>query len=132
MQTLKDAATLAALILLALTLRVEFAGHPIEIDLNTPAEASMSDAAPASSTPSGPRSMQAQADPDVTPMQGCPKRLLAVAVPSQTAEQEIVHRRFVWELDGKRIEIVLDGHETVPAAAAPKPCDGSFDPKLSC
>jgi hypothetical protein len=132
MQTLKDAATLAALILLALTLRVDFDGNPMEIDLNTPAVASMTDAGPAPSKPIEPQPTQAQAEPAVTPVQACPKRLSAVAVPPQAAEHDIVHRRFVWEVDGKRIVIVLDGHETVPAAAASKPCDGPFDPKLSC
>jgi len=132
MQTLKDAATLAALILLALTLRVDFDGNPMEIELNTPAVASMTEAGLAPSRSVEPQPTRTPADPVLSPIQVCPKRLSAVAALPQPFEQDIVHRRFVWDVDGKRIEIHLGGDPTDPSAAASEPCDSPFDPKLSC
>jgi len=132
MQTLKDAATLAALILLALTLRVDFDGNPMAIDLNTPAVASMTDTVPAPSRPIEPLPTEVRADPAVTPVQVCPKRLSAVAMPPQALEHDILQRRFVWEADGKRIVIHLSSDPTDPPAAVSEPCDGPFDPRLSC
>ena len=122
MQTLKDAATLAVLILLALTVRIDIGAVPLEIDLDSPAIA-------AELPPAGPQL------PDVEPAQPCSMQLVPVRPPQPTLEVRRTERQLVWEVNGRRFEIVLDGREDpvrAPTASRPRPCDGPFDPELAC
>ena len=129
MQTLKDTATLVALILLALTFQVNVGGEPVELDLSTPAEASTE---PAPADPS----------PATLPASGCnrsegPKQLGVVHIPRfeiETANQ--TERQLVWEMNGKRIVVHLDTEgtavvETPRQEAAPLPCNETIQAQLS-
>jgi len=105
MQTLRDTATLVILILLALTLRVDFGGRPVELDLATPAEASVDEV---------PVTPQAPAEPEVQPAAMCSvSEPLAPPVFSPGIEQSLDAERnnedrvLVIERGGKRFVVAL-------------------------
>ena len=130
MQTLKDTATLAVLILLALTLLPGLGAKPVDLDLATPAEAAVE----TSTVPAVP-------EPQVRPAAICSKadapgkRILAPAPELDLDLRQIEKQQFVWERNGKRIVIVVgDGAPQVelePSATIHEPCDASLEAHLS-
>jgi hypothetical protein len=145
MQALRDAATLGILILLALTVRVDLGGKPIDLDIAAPAEAAVEQEEPAELRPAfvaepvraglpAPAADEADAHsfPVVT-------RHITLPVPPRTAEpgqEETERREFVWEVDGRRVVIVLGeappAQTASPSASAPEPCEGTLRARLSC
>jgi hypothetical protein len=113
MQVVKDAATLALLILLALSVRIDVDGAPLEIDLNPPADAAESQAEverPEMELPAQPAAMPAPA--------------------ARPVIEKKVERLLLLEANGQRFEVLLDGDEIVvpkrlPPAAA-EPCRDLF------
>ena len=136
MQTLKDAATLAVLILLALTVRIDIGAVPLEIDLDSPAIAAELPPAGSQLPDAGSQLPDVGSQlPDVEPAQPCSMQLVPVRPPQPPLELRRTERRLVWESNGRRFEIVLDGREDpvrAPTASRPRPCDGPFDPELAC
>jgi len=157
MQILRDTAALAIIILLALTVRIEADGAPIDIDLATPVEAASLE------TPEPEHAGSENVDYVETDLQFDSLSELAVATvdlarlaelgrhsSGWTAEQSrrtivIRHQlealpQRVWEaqpsaLDGtwelKLIPDTMTAPE-VPKASATCPCEASLNPGLSC
>lgn len=145
MQTLRDAATLGILILLALTVRVDLDGKPIDLDIAAPAEAAVDRTAPIDLRPASIVEPAPAGEPDPTAHDSGHRSVAVVtqdialpALPRTTAPgQEGTERReFVWEVDGKRFVIILGDEppteSAAPSAAAPEPCDGTLRARLSC
>jgi len=123
MQTLKDAATLGALLLLALTVRVDLGGKPVDVDLAGAANAAVENPA---DTP--------QTQDEALPGND------ALALPALDFESgdppagPAPPRRFVWEVDGQRVLVLVDTETTLRAAPARRPgapC-ASAEPQRSC
>jgi hypothetical protein len=105
MHTLRDTATLAILILLALTLRVEMDGNPVDWNVGTTAEA----ASDASAVPPVPA-----AEPE--PLHGAlPAGGQILPLPLPPGLTEVGPRTFELELDGTRLMILVDTNEEVQA-----------------
>jgi hypothetical protein len=134
MQTLRDTAALAILILLALTVRVSLDGEPVDLELATPAAAAAEHEAPQGSHPvpaahpAGDAFLPGVAN-DLAPV--LPRRI----VPTRASTQP---RQLVWEIDGRRVVIVLGGPGGEPSAEidppstpASEPCDQARRARLS-
>ena len=117
MQVFKDAATLAVLILLALTVRIDVDGAPLEIDLNPPADAAESQA-----EVERPAAIELPATPAAMP-----------APAAGPVVEKKVERLLLLEANGQRFELLLDGDEIVipkrPTPAA-EPCRDLFARRL--
>ena len=105
MHTLRDTATLAVLILLALTLRVNLDGKLLEWTVGTTAEA----ASEAAVLPLAPAPQFETELED-----GC---CGAASVRPATGQVAAEPRTFEWEFDGRRLIILVDTDEQVEAAA---------------
>lgn len=120
MQGLRDAATLVALILLALTVRVHLHGAPVDAALATPAvAATAAEAEPAATRPATGEPADAAAAPAPA---GTGTILLmgrSVVAPGLT------RRALVWHVEGRRVQILR-------TPAPPAPCPLEVDPEGSC
>jgi hypothetical protein len=145
MQALRDAAALGILILLALTVRVDLNGKPIGLDIASPAEAAVEQAVPLDLRPafisqpaSAAQPVPAAHESEHHSWPGATQHIALPVVPRTVApgREETEQREFVWEVDGRRIVIVLDAvpstEGTSPSASAPEPCDGKLRARLSC
>jgi len=105
MHTLRDTATLAILILLALTLRVEMDGKPVDWNVGTTAEA----AADAAAVPPVPA-----AEPESLHV-ALPAGGQILPLPLPPGLTEVGPHPFVLEFDGTRLMILVDTDEEVQA-----------------
>ena len=121
MQALRDAATLVALILLALTVRIHLHGAPVEPTLVTPAEAGSTAEPLAPAEPAALPEVQAAATTPETEL--CPD--LLELHPGMA--RPFAPRTFVWQVDGHRMAIVL-AHPTPP----PAPCRHGLGSDHAC
>ena len=125
MKTLRDTATLVVLILPALTVRVE-TRDASPIDIGTPAHAAAEQEEVA----------EAKTVIDTFHETACP---VALALPGVASNPRETVQHLVWELDGKRVVIVVGDDEPSdppsPAQdsprAAPSPCDAQRA-RISC
>ena len=111
MNSFRDTATLAILILLALTVRLDRSDKPLEIDLTSPAEASTAQANLVSGPEAAAHPAPCSGTAPIYRMSQMPRRIV---VPAAAVAQE---RQFVWKVDGKRVAVILDTIETVSAPA---------------
>jgi hypothetical protein len=117
MQTLKDTATLAILILLAMTFRVDLGGEAVALDLSTPAEASVEQ------TPVTPQPIE---EPVARPASTCSgsattRQIRRLSIPRVEVEgADTEQPRLVWENEGRRIVIVLGDEESVLEVPEPE------------
>jgi hypothetical protein len=145
MQALRDAAMLGILILLALTVRVDMDGTPIDLDLAVPAEAAVEETAPFELQPASivdPAPAGATApgahDCDHRCLAGVAEQIALPAVPRTVTpgQEEPARREIVWEVDGKRFVIIrVDETPTgsaAPSASVPEPCEDTLRTRLSC
>jgi hypothetical protein len=145
MQTLRDAATLGILILLALTVRVDLDGKAIDLDIGSPAEAAVEQAVPLELRPAFISQPASAAQPVPAAhefgdhsLRGVTQHIAVPVLPRTVApgREETERREFVWEVDGRRIVIVLDAvpstETAAPSASAPEPCDDTLRARLSC
>ena len=151
MKTLKDTATLVALILLALTVRVD-TRDPSPIDVSTPAHAATKETPVWQLEPEPQLESEAEAVIETVRSFVRPTRLERVSLaPSGVAAiPQEKGRQLVWELDGKRVVTfsvenagirlhVLRDEESVdppsppknPPAPDPAPCD-AHRARISC
>jgi len=127
--------------LVALTVRVQIDGTPADLDLATPANAAVErhDVEPDElrADPVVPEPL----DIDIEPARLAKQVLASVGtfaleLPSGSARSE--RREWVWEVDGKRVIIVLDANGASAATPAPvphaphEPCAAKPSPGLSC
>ena len=103
MHTLRDTATLAVLILLALTLRVNMDGKPLEWAVGPTAEA----ASEATVLPLAPA-----AESETQLEEGCCGTESVRPATGQVAGEA---RSYVWEFDGRRVIILVETDEEVQA-----------------
>ena len=126
MKTLKDTATLVALILLALTVRVDTRG-PSSIDVGTPAHAATAQT-PAWEVELEPLpEFEAEAVIETVQSFVRPAVLgqVALALPGVAAIPQENGRKLVWERDGRRIVIVLSEEQSI---APPSPGEQASEP----
>ena len=113
MRTVRDTATLAVVILLALTFRLE-TPDAVSIDVVTPAHAAMRQA---------PTPELASVWPDVDVARPAELRRVTASVPRIAAVPLPPgdEKKLVWEFDGKRVVIVVGEDEI--SCADPDPCN---------
>ncbi len=99
MKTLKDTVTLAALILLALTVRVD-SQDASTIDVVTPAHAAVGQSAALELEPAP--------EPSRAPEIAEVLEQVAFVLPDLAAGSREIERHLVWEVGGKRVVIVFD------------------------
>ena len=140
MRTLRDTATLVALILLALTVRVDVRG-PSSIDVGTPAHAATGQT-PVREVELKPLP-EADAQAVIETVRSFVRPAMlgqsALALPGLAAIPQGEGRQLVWELDGQRIVIVLSEDEPIaprsPSADSPAadqtPCN-AHRARISC
>jgi hypothetical protein len=140
MQSLRNMATLALLILLALTVRVDFEGRSVDLDVAPDAEAATAETS--APQPWWSNIQELETSPAGNPTSGesaagIARSVAAVALPRAGVRVEplgeVEGRKLVWELDGKRVILFISADP--PEAASPgshKPCTDSIEPHLSC
>jgi hypothetical protein len=97
MKTLKDTVTLAALILLALTVRVN-SQDASTIDVVTPVQAAVGQSA----------AQELEPEPAPAPEIAEVLEQVAFVLPDLAAGSREIERHLVWEVGGKRVVIVFD------------------------
>ena len=97
MKTLKDTVTLAALILLALTVRVD-SQDAATIDVVTPVQAAVGQSA----------ALELEPEPAPAPEIAEVLEQVAFVLPDLAAGSREIERHLVWEVGGKRVVIVFD------------------------
>jgi hypothetical protein len=145
MQVLKDAATLGILILLALTVRVDLNGRPIDLDTAPRGDAAVDQPVPLDLRPAfiSQPAHAAQPAPVATESRDDSPLVVTrhIALPvlpgtSPTGPEETERREFVWEVDGQRIVIVLGvdppAKASSPSESVPEPCEDTLRARLSC
>jgi hypothetical protein len=136
MQTLRDAATLAILVLLALTVRVSLDGEPLTVDLGTAAEAAQEPAVAEFFEPAGFALLPDLSKPCDESARTLTRRVTLPLRPEAAAEGgEREPIEWVWESGEKRIVIVLRGEDPVETAVpAPEsePCAERCRARVSC
>ena len=140
MKTLKDTATLVALILLALTVRVD-TRDPSAIDVGTPAHAATEQTPVWELEPDPQPEAEAEAVIETVRSFVGPTRLgrVALALTGVAAIPQEKGRKLVWELGGKRVVIILGEDEPIDTppptedspAADPDSCD-AHRARISC
>jgi hypothetical protein len=132
MQTLRDAATLAILILVALTVRVQLDGQSVDLDLTPPAEAAVEQTRTVA--PTSTSAEQAGAEGDLLG-HSCDTSPVPTVKPV-SVDPLPIPREFVWEVNGKRIVVMVGAESPADSSASepttPEPCDDDCKARLSC
>jgi hypothetical protein len=131
MQTLKDAAALAVLVLLALTVRVSLDGTPVDLELGTPVEAAAGHGALDESPPETAAHPTDEASLPGVAIDAAPvlPRLVVPTPSSSSTDASAEPRQLVWEIDGRRFVVVLSGEPSAEIdppstpTSTSEPCD---------